>query len=61
MKGYINIFKNNFTSTVCNSNFEYIGGFVYTKENKAIEAGKYIKGYIATVEIIIPEGIINGE
>ena len=53
MEGYINIFKND--------NFLNANGGIYDAEDKAIESGKLIRGYITTIKIDIPEGAINGK
>ncbi len=53
MEGYINIFKND---NLLNAN-----GGIYADENKAIESGRCVKGYITTVKIDISEESINGK
>ena len=47
MINYINIYKTD--------NFLNCSGGVYTTEEKAIESGKCVKGYICTVPINLPE------
>lgn len=47
MEGYINICKSDGALTV-------MGG-IYNNEDKAKESGKCIRGYFATISIIIPD------